>query len=88
MMLASRLSVAVTALLFSIRSKFVQCAHEVPHSREFFYVGGHYTDDGAGGHVFSGQMYVERLQPAHGIGQRYPIVFMHGQAQTGTVSHT
>ena len=30
-------------------------------------------------------MYVERLTPATGARHRYPIIFIHGQAQTGTV---
>ncbi|KAI4191031.1 MAG: hypothetical protein LQ346_004817 [Caloplaca aetnensis] len=30
------------------------------------------------------QMYVEELVPAGGARQRYPIIFIHGQAQTGT----
>jgi hypothetical protein len=61
---------------------------EVAHIRDFFYMGGQYISDGAGGHVFSDQMYVERLQPSSGIKQDYPIVLMHGQAQTGTVRYS
>lgn len=59
---------------------------EVAAIRSFFYAGGGYADDGAGGHIFREQMYVERLQPAKGITRPTPIVFIHGQAQTGTVS--
>lgn len=59
---------------------------EIAAIRSFFYAGGGYADDGAGGHIFREQMYVERLQPAKGITQPNPIVFIHGQAQTGTVS--
>jgi hypothetical protein len=59
---------------------------EVAAIRSFFYAGGGYADDGAGGHIFREQMYVERLQPAKGVSQPTPIVFIHGQAQTGTVS--
>ncbi|UNI16224.1 hypothetical protein JDV02_002684 [Purpureocillium takamizusanense] len=54
------------------------------HRRTSFYVGGGYVDDGAGGHVFRDQMYVERLQPAGGVTQDTPLVLIHGQAQTGT----
>lgn len=61
------------------------CA-EVPYLRSYFYVGGGYVDDGAGGHVFRDQMYVERLRPADGVTQKTPLVLIHGQAQTGTVS--
>jgi hypothetical protein len=30
-------------------------------------------------------MYVEKLTPAAGVTKPHPIVFIHGQAQTGTV---
>ena len=42
--------------------------------------------DGTGMHFFKDQMYVEQLVPPGGITQKEPIVFIHGQAQTGTVS--
>jgi hypothetical protein len=57
----------------------------VAHTRDVMYVGGSYTSDGAGGHIFTNQMYVEKLMPAAGSTQPYPIVLIHGQAQTGTV---
>lgn len=59
---------------------------EVPYTRSYFYVGGNYVDDGAGGHIFSDQMYVEKLTPIGGTNQTLPLVFIHGQGQTGTVS--
>lgn len=59
---------------------------EVPHVRSYFYVGGGYVDDGAGGHIFHNQMYVEGLSPVNGPNQTIPLVMIHGQAQTGTVS--
>jgi hypothetical protein len=34
----------------------------------------------------TGQMYVEKLVPADGCTQPYPLVFMAGGSQTGTVS--
>lgn len=49
------------------------------------YVGGQYILNSAGQHVFADQMYVEKLTPAAGVTKPYPIVFIHGQAQTGTV---
>lgn len=61
-------------------------APEEPSIRSYFYVGGQYVDNGSGEHVFSDQMYVERLLPADGITQDAPVVLIHGQAQTGTVS--
>jgi 4-amino-4-deoxy-L-arabinose transferase-like glycosyltransferase len=60
------------------------CA-EVPAQRSYVYVGGQYTQDSAGQHVFTNQMYVEKLMPTTGVTKPYPIVFIHGQAQTGTV---
>ncbi|KAK7757441.1 hypothetical protein SLS62_000456 [Diatrype stigma] len=55
-----------------------------PHLRETFFVGGEYADDGEGGHVIQGQMYVEHLTPATGHeAQPYPIIFIHGATRTG-----
>lgn len=59
---------------------------EVPAVRSFFYTGGQYVDDGQGGRVFRGQMYVEKLVPPKGPSKDTPIVMIHGVAQTGTVS--
>ncbi|KAL8655172.1 MAG: hypothetical protein Q9210_001044 [Variospora velana] len=58
---------------------------ELPYSREYFYVGGQYADDGSGTgeHIFENQMYVERLEPVN-FRKPHPIIFIHGQAQTGT----
>jgi hypothetical protein len=63
---------------------------EVPAVRTYFYAGGQYVSDGAGGEIFRDQMYVEKLVPAaDGIAMKQtPIVFIHGQAQTGTVRPT
>jgi pimeloyl-ACP methyl ester carboxylesterase len=55
--------------------------------RDYFYVGGEYAELGnGGGHIFKNQMYVEHLVPLDGIRKPLPLVFIHGQAQTGTVS--
>jgi hypothetical protein len=56
---------------------------EAAAAREYFYVGGNYVNTSLG-HIFSGQMYVEKLIPIKPC-QPYPLVFIHGQAQTGTV---
>ncbi|PMD29900.1 alpha/beta-hydrolase [Hyaloscypha variabilis F] len=56
---------------------------EAAHHRSFFYVGGEYVKTSAG-YVLQDQMYVERLLPIGGSKQPYPIVFLHGGAQTGT----
>lgn len=53
-------------------------------AREYFYVGGSYVNT-TSGHLFANQMYVEKLIPKKST-QKYPLVFIHGQAQTGTVS--
>ncbi|KAH6970725.1 Alpha/beta hydrolase family-domain-containing protein [Ilyonectria sp. MPI-CAGE-AT-0026] len=59
-------------------------AAEASYVRSYFFAGGAYVDDGAGGHIFRDQMYVEKLVPARGATHKTPIVFIHGQGQTGT----
>lgn len=78
---------AINATNDSNDSNVSAASSEVAAIRTFFYVGGGYADDGAGGHIYREQMYVERLRSAKGVSQAVPIVFIHGQAQTGTVSH-
>ncbi|KAL4945139.1 hypothetical protein BDV06DRAFT_231826 [Aspergillus oleicola] len=56
---------------------------EALHRREFFYVGGEYVNT-TDGWLFHNQMYVEKLSPQGGSTQAYPIVILHGGAQTGT----
>ncbi len=51
-------------------------------TREFFYIGGHYTGSGAN-QVMSGQMYVEVLRPQR-VTRKYPLLFLHGLSQTAT----
>jgi len=58
---------------------------EVAAIRDYFYVGGGYINDGAGGHIFHNQLYVEKLRTNHPQ-HPFPLVFIHGQAQIGTVS--
>lgn len=58
---------------------------DTPHTRYFFHVGGDYVSDGHGGHYFANQSYVEKLTPASGATKPYPLVFIHGIGQTGTV---
>ncbi|KAI9148299.1 putative fusarubin cluster-esterase [Paramyrothecium foliicola] len=57
---------------------------EEPSVRSYFYVGGSYSKDDSGEHVFRDQMYVERLFPINGITKEVPVVLIHGQAMTGT----
>ena len=56
-----------------------------PYRRTYFYVGGHYEKNDQGEHIFKDQMYVEHLTPVEGSSKPYPLVFIHGQGQTGTV---
>ena len=58
---------------------------ESPYKRDYFYVGGHYVDDGTGQHTFREQMYVEHLAPICAASHPYPLVLIHGAAQSGTV---
>ena len=51
-------------------------------SRSFFYVGGSYVGS-PGKEVMQGQMYVEKWQPQQ-VKQPYPLVLIHGAAQTAT----
>ena len=48
----------------------------------YFYVGGRYVGE-SGTQVMQGAMYVEVLRPRHVV-HRYPLVLIHGAAQTGT----
>ncbi|KAH7411492.1 Alpha/Beta hydrolase protein [Cadophora sp. MPI-SDFR-AT-0126] len=58
-------------------------AQETPHHRSYFYVGGDYLTTSSG-HILTDQMYVEKLTPVSGCTKPYPIIFIHGGAQTGT----
>jgi hypothetical protein len=64
----------------------IMSTNETLHRRSFFYVGGEYVPT-PGGHVLQNQMYVEKLTPAETT-KPYPIIFIHGGAQTGTVRLT
>ncbi|KAM0194375.1 hypothetical protein ACHAPI_007136 [Fusarium lateritium] len=81
----------IVSQLIAITALFSQCfavanstQGEVPSIRSYFMVGGGYVNDGVGGEIFRGQMYVERLVPVEGPYQNTPLVLIHGQAQTGT----
>lgn len=53
--------------------------------REYFYVGGSYVPVG-NEHLFANQMYVEKLKPSRSL-QPFPLVFIHGNGQSGTVGY-
>jgi len=57
-----------------------------PHTREYFYIGGNYITAADATHFWENQMYVEELTPVGGSTKPYPLVFIHGLGQTGTVS--
>jgi pimeloyl-ACP methyl ester carboxylesterase len=57
-------------------------AERTPFTREYFYIGGHYTGP-AGTQVMTGQMYVEVLRPQR-VTRKYPLLFFHGASQTAT----
>lgn len=59
-----------------------------PYHCTYFYVGGQYVDNeqGKDQHVLTGQMYVEQLTPVGGPKHDFPVVFIPGAGQTGTVS--
>lgn len=74
-------------VVLCIEALAVACtAGATPHFRETFFVGGEYVEDGDGGHVIEGQMYVEHLTPASDQTQPYPVIFIHGATRTGIVS--
>jgi pimeloyl-ACP methyl ester carboxylesterase len=77
------------ALAVPVFVTFAGCATSTPTAtpapqvqRTFFYVGGSYTG-ASDKEIMQGQMYVEKLQPQH-VKQPYPLVLIHGAAQTAT----
>ncbi|KAI9694740.1 MAG: hypothetical protein M1822_000356 [Bathelium mastoideum] len=68
-----------------------QTSPEVFAKRDYFYVGGRYVNAtqpqggkfGTSGTYMVDQLYVEQLVPQN-VKQKYPLVFWHGAAQTGT----
>jgi len=80
---SSRALLAVSTLL-SIGTQIYARGVEYPASREYFYIGGEWTPNPAGGQIITNQLYVEHLSPIYETTQDYPIVLWHGQAQTGT----
>lgn len=81
------LALTTLTTLVALASSAMAQLQEAQHKRTFFYVGGRYIDDGTGAQIMTDQMYVEHLSPL-GIPPpfrpRYPIVFIHGKAMTGS----
>ena len=70
-----------------LRRRDVIIGHEeASHQRSFFYAGGSYIyNETANGTIVVGKQYVEKLTPACGIKQKYPMVFFHGGGDSGVV---
>jgi hypothetical protein len=64
----------------------VGAVEQTPHTRKYFYVGGEYVTSTTGDHVMKNEMYVEELTPVGGSTKPFPLMFIHGLGQTGTVS--
>lgn len=79
-------SVFIAGSLMTMSGANPTKSKEAHHVREYFYVGGNYVTTSSGS-LFQNQMYVEKLTPPR-VSQQYPIVFLHGGAQTGTVSYS
>lgn len=80
-----------SAIFFSLGLAGVAIANptnatETPHTRQYFYTGGQYVTNSDGEHTWTDQLYVEQLTPVGGATKESPIILIHGQAQTGTVS--
>ncbi|KAI4189305.1 MAG: hypothetical protein LQ348_003814 [Seirophora lacunosa] len=61
-------------------------SNEAAYRREYFYIGGRYLPYPIlGGNLVSDQLYVEKLIPAKGIKQPYPLVFFHGGGSAGSI---
>lgn len=58
---------------------------EAPHRREYLYVGGEYAETPDGDTIFQNQMYVEKLSSTNKNTRKFPLVFIHGRGQSGTV---
>jgi len=86
MMQVLNYTLGVASLLSTFLLSGVE-SQQSPHIRSFFYIGGEYVNTTAG-LLFQNQMYVEKLLPAGGSTNPFPVVFIHGGAQSGTVSHT
>ncbi|WP_108646626.1 hypothetical protein [Polynucleobacter rarus] len=71
----------ICSLIFFLSACANLSNQSVPN-RSFFYVGGSYVGS-PGKEIMQGQIYVEKLQPQQ-VKQPYPLVLIHGAAQTAT----
>jgi pimeloyl-ACP methyl ester carboxylesterase len=75
------LVVVGSAVIASAAAAQVGPSSTVDARWSYFFVGGHYAGEDSAREM-SGQMYVQVIEPAK-VTQRYPIVMIHGSAQTG-----
>ena len=80
--IASALTVAALTLTSGCATSTQNATTSSAEQRSFFYVGGSYTGP-AGKEIMQGQMYVEKWMPRE-VKQPYPLVLIHGAAQTAT----
>jgi pimeloyl-ACP methyl ester carboxylesterase len=73
---------ALAAAAFSITAAHAETPPFTFAGHGYFFVGGQYAESG-GKRLMAGQMYVEYLTPER-VTHPYPIVMIHGTAQTGT----
>lgn len=76
------LALLTLAVLAGCATSTPENLHLTTPQRSFFYVGGTYTN-APGKEIMQGQMYVEKLLPRE-VRQPYPLVLIHGAAQTAT----
>lgn len=80
--IATRLRALVLALAFAAAAGGCASVGTPAVATGYFFVGGHYTGEGAQRRL-QGQMYVQSFEPARKL-HRYPVVMIHGTAQTGS----
>ena len=61
-------------------------SNEAFHQRDIFYIGGQYVyNPTLGGTILTSEQYVEKLTPAGGVHQKYPLLLVHSGGPSGTV---
>ena len=80
--LTAALGLVATASWTAMAQQASKLPPSAANERSFFFAGGKYVGE-PGKEVMRGQMYVERLAPRE-IRRPYPLVLIHGAAQTAT----
>ena len=66
----------LTLIALLVLSVVTYASNEALHQRDIFYFGGQYVyNETIGGTILTGEQYVEKLTPAGGVHQKYPLVF-------------